>query len=180
MTDAAEAFSMLANLARSTTQAALPLPAQEEPAEQWRGLAFNVGSTRLLTVIGEVQEVIEPPPLTRVPGTAGWLLGIANVRGRILPVVDLCAYLGFEKNVPEEEWRVLVVEQGELLVGLLVEQSLGMMQFETGDADPQESVAVGNALDPYLRGAYRQSGRHWRVMDLGALVQEPAFFEVGA
>lgn len=179
MADAAQAFSTLVSLARGATAAALPLPAQEQKAEVWRGLAFNVGSTRLLSSIGEVEEVIEVPALTRVPGTAEWLLGISNVRGRILPVVDLCAYFGFEKGVSEEEWRVLVVERGELLVGLLVEQAFGMMQFESSDADPEQEIALGNALDPYLRAGYRQSGRHWRVMDLGTLVQEPAFFQVG-
>lgn len=178
MADAAAAFSMLLTLARGATAAALPLPAQDEQSQVWRGLAFNVGSTRLLSGIGEVEEVIDVPTLTRVPGTTDWLLGIANVRGRILPVVDVCAYLGFEKDAPEEDWRVLVVESGDLLVGLLVEQALGMMQFERSDADPDEEIALGNALDPYLRAGYRQGGRHWRVMDLEALVQEPAFLKV--
>jgi twitching motility protein PilI len=178
--DVAEAFAMLVAVARGATESALPLPAQEQPAEQWRGLAFNVGSTRLLSEIGEVQEVIELPELTRVPGTAPWLLGIANVRGRLVPVVDLCGYLGFEKSTREEEWRVLVVEDGELLCGLLVEQAFGMMQFERDDADADEDVAAGNALDPWLRSAFRQSGRHWRVLDIRTLVNEPVFFEVAA
>lgn len=179
MADASEAFSMLVAIARGATAAALPLPAQEQQAEVWRGLAFNVGSTRLLSAIGDVEEVLEVPALTRVPGTADWLLGIANVRGRIVPVVDICAYLGLEKAAPEEEWRMLVVERGELIVGLLVEQAFGMMQFERSDADAAEDIALGNGLDAYLRAAYRQSGRHWRVIDLEALVQEPAFFQVG-
>lgn len=180
MGDVAAAFSMLVSVARGATESALPLPAQEQPAELWRGLAFNVGSTRLVSEIGEVQEVIELPPLTRVPGTTDWLLGIANVRGRLVPVVDLCSYLGFEKGTAEEEWRVLVVEDGELTCGLLVEQAFGMMQFESTDADADEDVAAGNALDPWIRSAYRQSGRHWRVLDIRALVNEPAFFEVAA
>lgn len=180
MADASAAFADLVTLARGATQSALPLPAQELPEETWRGLAFNVGSTRLLSGVGDVDEVIEVPGLTRVPGTNDWLLGIANVRGRIVPVVDVCEFLGFEKSAPEEEWRVLVIDDGDVLCGLLVEQALGMMQFEASDADPEESVAVGNALDPYLRAAYRQSGRHWRVMDLRMLVHEPAFFDVAA
>lgn len=180
MADAGAAFADLVTLAREAAQSALPLPAQEVPEETWRGLAFNVGSTRLLSAVGEVQEVIEVPVLTRVPGTRDWLLGIANVRGRIVPVLDVCAFLGFEKNAPAQEWRVLVVDDGNLLCGLLVEQALGMMQFEASDASGEERIPAGNALDPYLRASFRQGGRYWRVMDLRTLVHEPAFFDVAA
>ena len=180
MADARAAFADLLTLARSATLSALPLPAQETPEQIWRGLAFNVGSTRLLSGLGEVQEVIEVPALTRIPGARDWLLGIANVRGRIVPVLDVCAFLGFEKSAPEQEWRVLIVDEDDVLCGLLVEQALGMMQFEASIADSEASAAVGNALDPYLRAAFRQGGRYWRVMDLRMLVYEPAFFDVAA
>ncbi|MCH2097308.1 MAG: chemotaxis protein CheW, partial [Pseudomonadales bacterium] len=83
-------------------------------------------------------------------------------------------------RTPEQEWRVLIVDEGDVLCGLLVEQALGMMQFEASIADSEASAAVGNALDPYLRAAFRQGGRYWRVMDLRMLVHEPAFFDVAA
>ena len=180
MADAAQAFGLLVGIARGATSSALPLPAQESLVEFWRGLAFNIGATRLLSAIGDVVEVIELPHLTRVPGTADWLMGVANVRGRLVPIVDLCTYLSLEKTTPEAEWRVLVIEDGDLVCGLLVEQSFGIMQFEATDRDESPELFLGNRLDPYLAGAFRASGRVWRVMELRTLVREPAFFAVAA
>jgi chemotaxis signal transduction protein len=75
---------------------------------------------------------------------------------------------------------VLVVEDGDLFCGLVVEQSFGMLQFELEDHEPGVGEEPASGLTPWLRGLFRQSGRVWRVMDVRALVREPAFFEVAA
>jgi twitching motility protein PilI len=180
MASASEAFALLRNMARGAESAALPLPARDVAAEVWRGLGFNVGANRLVSALGEIDEVLAEPVLTPIPGTRAWVTGLANVRGRLVPVVDLCRYLGLEPSTPRSEWRVLVVEDGELLCGLMVEQSFGMMQFELPDHDPDPGEPTGTRLDAYLRGSFRSSGRQWRVMDIRALVREPEFFEVAA
>lgn len=167
-------------LARGASAHALPLPARQATVEPWRGLGFNVGGNRLVSALGQVLEVLAPPRLTPIPGVKPWIMGVANVRGRLLPVVDLCSYLGLDNTAGRAQWRVLVVEDGELYCGLMVEQSFGMLQFEPQEAvmDSDDDVEAG--LAPYLRGSYRQSARQWRVMDVRALVREPGFFDVGA
>ena len=56
---------------------------------------------------------------------------------------------------------------------------LRMMQFEATERE-NEVEALDNGLDPYTDGAFRQSGRLWRVLDLRSLVRQPAFYEVAA
>lgn len=180
MGNGADAFALLRTMERGASQASLPLPSQEEVVEIWRGLAFNVGANRLVSALGEVLEVIAVPAMARMPGVAPWVSGVANLRGRLLPVVELCGYLGLERTSPASDWRVLVVEDGELFCGLMVEQSFGMMQFELSDYDGTGDAVTGTRLDPYLRGSFRGGGRQWRVIDVRALVREPAFFEVAA
>ncbi|HSG88346.1 MAG TPA: chemotaxis protein CheW [Pseudomonadales bacterium] len=180
MSNAAEAFALLRSLERGATQSSLPLPSQEVAAKTWRGLAFNVGAVRLVSALGEVLEVIALPALASIPGAVPWVLGVANLRGRLLPVVDLCGFLDLERTSAPSEWRVLVVEDGELFCGLLVEQSFGMLQFEVKDYDGGDGEPLGNRLDAWLRGGFRGGGRHWRVIDLRALVREPSFLEVAA
>jgi twitching motility protein PilI len=177
---AVDAFSQLRALERGAVTHALPLPAQDEVSEQWRGLGFSLGGTRLVAAVGEVVEVLGLHALTRIPGTRPWILGLANVRGRLLPVLDLAGYLDVEHTGPTSQRRVLVVEDGELFCGLLVEQSFGMLQFELQEYDERPREPAPGQLDRFLKGAFRLSGRPWRVMDLRSLVREPAFFEVAA
>lgn len=173
-------MAALEELARSAAVFALPLPARQATVEPWRGLGFNVGGNRLVSELGQVLEVLAPPRLTPIPGVQNWVLGVANVRGRLLPVMDLCAYLGLANTTGRAEWRTLVVEDGDLYCGLLVEQSFGMLQFEPQEAEAEVDDTVEPGLARFIRGSYRQSARRWRVMDVRALVREPAFFEVGA
>ncbi|MCC5871710.1 MAG: purine-binding chemotaxis protein CheW [Gammaproteobacteria bacterium] len=172
-------MALLRNVARSAAAFALPLPAREATVAPWRGLGFNVGGNRLVSELGQVLEVLAPPRVTPIPGVEPWVLGVANVRGRLLPVIDLCAYLGLANTTTRSEWRTLVVEDGDLYCGLLVEQSFGMLQFEPQDAELGDDGKVEPGLARFLRGSFRQSARQWRVMDVRALVREPTFFEVG-
>ncbi|MEE4361215.1 MAG: chemotaxis protein CheW [Pseudomonadales bacterium] len=178
MSAAVDAFAQLRALERGALTHALPLPAQEQVSEQWRGLGFSLGGTRLVAAVGEVVEVLGLQGVTRVPRTRAWVMGVANVRGRLLPIVDLAEYLDVEHTGPRNQRRVLVVEDGELFCGLLVEQSFGMMQFELQEYDESRREPAPGRLDGFLKGAFRLSGRPWRVMDLRSLVREPAFFEV--
>lgn len=173
-------MSLLRNVARGAATCALPLPARQEPVEPWRGLGFSVGGDRLVSELGQVLEVLAPPRLTSIPGVRPWILGVANVRGRLLPVIDLCGYLGVETSAPKSQWRVLVVEDGELYCGLLVEQSFGMMQFEPQEAEEPEEMSLDPAIARFVRGGFRQSARPWRILDVRALVRERAFFDVAA
>lgn len=175
-----EGMALLRGVARSAAAFALPLPARQAMVEPWRGLGFNVGGNRLVSELGQVLEVLAPPRVTPIPGVESWVLGVANVRGRLLPVIDLCAYLGVANTTQRAEWRVLVVEDGDLYCGLLVEQSFGMLQFEPQEADVGGDDIVEAGLARFLRGSYRQGARQWRVMDVRALVRQPTFFEVGA
>lgn len=175
-----EGMALLREVARSAATFALPLPARQATVAPWRGLGFNVGGNRLVSELGQVLEVLATPRVTPIPGVQSWVLGVANVRGRLLPVIDLCAYLGVANTTQRSEWRILVVEDGDLYCGLLVEQSFGMLQFEPQEAEVGDDDAVEPGLARFVRGSYRQSARQWRVMDVRALVREPTFFEVGA
>ena len=88
-------------------------------------------STTVTARGGEVSEILTVPRVTALPRVKDWILGIANVRGRLVPIVDLHRFLGVATTTPRLQWRVLVVEAPEYRVGLVVEQSLGLQHFVT-------------------------------------------------
>ena len=77
-------------------------------AQFWTGLGFRLGERWLVAPREDVREVIALPSLTRVPGARPWMLGLANVRGSLLPVCDLQRLLGEEHHTLARNCRVLV------------------------------------------------------------------------
>jgi len=170
-------FEILTEMHSDTFRNAAPLPMKEENRVEWQGLGFQLGGIRLVSALGEVSEILNIPRITHLPGVQPWLLGVANVRGRLIPIVDLHGYFDIATSLPRKDWRVLIVEDDGLITGLLVEQSLGMQHFlEENFEDVVPSDL--DELKPNLRGAYRHSGRMFYVVNLKSLIQEKKFLEV--
>lgn len=171
------AFEQLRAIETATFRHAAPLPLKEDAHPRWQGMGFQVGGLRLVSAMGEIGEVLKPPRVAALPGVKPWVLGIANIRGRLIPVIDLHEFLGLTPTLPKAQWRVLVVEHGELVAGLLVEQSLGMQHFleESLEEAPEDTLG---ALAPYVRGAFRHGGRVFYDAQLTAILQDEKFFDV--
>lgn len=177
MAAASGALDELLGLQEATFRHAAPLPLKEDAHPEWQGMGFQVGGLRLVAAMGEISEVLKLPRVAALPGVKAWVLGIANVRGRLMPVIDLHEYLDMTPTLPMAQWRVLVVEDGDLVAGLLVEQSLGMQHFqrESYEEAPKESLG---ALAPYVRGAFRHGGRVYYDVQLQSIVRDERFFDV--
>lgn len=172
-----QVFDILREMHSDTFRNAAPMPTKAEDQEEWQGLGFQIGGVRLVSPLGEVSEIMQLPRYTTLPGVKPWLLGIANVRGRLIPIIDMHQYLDVQAAHPRKDWRVLVIEEGDLVAGLLIEQSLGMQHFlEEGFEEATPAELPG--LQGNLRGAYRHGGRMYYVVSLLSLVRDEKFFEV--
>jgi len=170
-------LDILREIEADTFRHAVPLPAKRDVRPEWQGLGFQVGGVRLVAALGEVSEVLTVPRVTPLPRVKDWILGIANVRGRLVPIVDLHRFFGVTTTTPRLQWRVLVVDAPDFRVGLVVEQSLGLQHFV------MESFEEGRpdglvALQPFVDGAYRHAGRMFYLVRLSALVQDERFNQV--
>jgi twitching motility protein PilI len=148
-------------------------------AQAWSGLGFRLRDWWLVTPRADVREIITPPPTTRVPGAKAFVLGIANVRGSLLPVNDLAQLLGLPREPEHREQRVLVFNSERVPVGFLVDEVAGNRQFAPADQRP-EWVADSGPLRPYLLGAFAREGRRWLALSLHKLVRSPEFLNAGA
>lgn len=172
-----EALSILSEIQAATFQNAAQLPLKESAQPEWQGIGFQIGGTRLVSAMGEVDEILKVPKITALPGVKSWILGIANVRGRLMPIIDLHEYLNMTPTLPMAQWRVLIVEDEDLVAGLVVEQSLGIQHFLEGSFE--EASAEGlDSLKPYIRGAFRHGGRVFFEMELKSILRDEKFFEV--
>lgn len=170
-------FQRLRRLERLGYQHGADLPAQEEAVGLWAGVGFRIGGQHFLAALDEVIEILTPPALSRVPHARAWVRGIANVRGNLLPVIDLGAFLDKGRVAPSRLSRALVTDRRGVVAGLLVDEVLGMRHFE-----PEEWRERRLEDDPagrYVAGGYIREGNFWPVFSLDRLVSDPRFMQVG-
>jgi len=146
----------------------------------WSGVAFRLGGETFLVPRDEVREIMSvPAALTRVPGAREWIRGLANVRGQLLPVIDLRQYLGAGVTHTERNSRVIVVNHREIPAGLLVDEVLGFRRFSDADYHAG-NPAVGIRCERYLGGCFRRGSEAWPVLGLRTLIESPAFLQGSA
>lgn len=178
MTDSSQAFKLLLDVAIDARQTAKGLPAQLDIKPHWSGIGFVLFGRRFVAPMGEVVEMLEVPHYTPLPGVQGWIRGLANVRGRLLPLTDLAVYLGGRLEAPRRNRRVLVIEHGDTYSGLVVDGVLGMQHFPV-DSYVQEMAGIDHeSMVPFLQGSFREeNGRDWVVFSPWLLVSDERFFQ---
>ncbi len=178
MTMTANPFSVLVDIAKRSRTCAKGLPAQEEAIELWSGIGFTLAGQKYVAPMGEVVEILHLPRFTQVPGVKHWVCGVANVRGRLLPVLDLGMFFGLPVSVvSNREKRVLVVENGDIFSGLVVDGVQGMQYFAV-DRYRHYAHNVPKALAGFIHGSYSKNEEEWKVFSAVALSQDKRFLDV--
>jgi twitching motility protein PilI len=151
-----------------------------EAQDVWIGLGYRIAGQQMVTPRADVREVLTPPDYTRVPGAKPWLLGIANVRGDLLPLIDMNRLLGGEATAIHRSTRVLVYNADDAPAGFLVDEVAGFRRFSPQDQRHELVPAEGDTLNPYLLGAFVRDGQLWLAMSLSKLVTSPLFQNAAA
>ena len=173
---AAKGFIKLLEIAERSRQRTLGLPLDGKAVEYWSGIGFTLDGQYFLAAMGEVSEVLAVPRYTHVPGVKTWMKGIANVRGRLLPVMDMLGYFNRVSSLQEHRRRLLVIDQGDIFSGLVVDEVLGMQHFPVQNYS-SEVAGVHRELQPFVQGAFWREETEWAVFSLARLVEDPGFLQ---
>lgn len=131
-------------------------------------VVVRFGTGRFGVDLTSVAEVGRVPAITRVPGVPDWLTGVANWRGRILPVLDLRPLVGGEPAPLTAQARLLVVAAHEMSVGLLVDRVDGIDAL-AGQVEVCPAALTGVAAD-LLAGQVPRPDGPIAVLDVAAVV----------
>jgi twitching motility protein PilI len=171
-----ELILLLREIEQRSRQNAADLPESAQAQGLWEGILFKITGTDVVAPLDEVKEILTyPSGLTPVPGAKRWLVGISNVRGNLLPVVDLQVFLGGQPIVPGKRSRVLVINFNGHSTGLLVGNVQGMKHF-TADQRVAAPTVTG-PLGQYLREAFKTGpeGDELPVFSMRRLSDSPGF-----
>lgn len=133
-----------------------------ENTKEWLGI--HVGTMGLLLPITAGRELLNLPPIARLPHTPPWLLGMANVRGSLVPVVDTARALELAHNTATCRY-LLIFNYGDEALGLIVDGLPYRKSFGADDClnglPPHPQL-----LDGHITAAYGKSGQLWFELDL--------------
>jgi twitching motility protein PilI len=174
MSEPQAAFEALVDLAQRSRAAARGLPAQTDIRPMWSGIGFALMGSYFVAPIGEVSEMLEVPNYTHLPGVQPWVKGVANVRGRLLPLFDLAAYFGDRLVGGRKQRRVLILETETLYSGLMVDQVFGMQHFPMDEYSEQAGAVAENIL-PFVTGSYPSGQQQWSLFRPALLAEDPRF-----
>lgn len=179
MSEENKPISLLSRMAERSLASAKGLPAQVDITPHWSGIGFLLGGQRFVAPMGEIVEMLPTPGFTRLPNVQPWVMGVANVRGRLCPLFDLEAFLGGRLAANRKRHRVLIVEMGELYSGLIVSEVYGMQHFPI-DTFTENTTESTRMIKEYLGGSYVQMDMTWTIFSPYKLIRDPRFFNAAA
>ena len=137
-------------------------------------VGFRIGNETFGVRIGAVREIVRVPEITAVPSAPETIEGVINLRGKIIPVMDLRKRFGQSDIRPDKKNRILVVELEGKLVGLIVNAASEVLKISPSEIEPPGNV-FAEGESSYVTGVGKLKGRLIILLDIAKLLHRPEF-----
>lgn len=144
---------------------------QEVRNQELQLVAFRLGNETYAVDIQQVQEIIRMQQITRVPGAPFFVEGVINLRGRIIPVIDLRKRLGLPRGEETDEVRIVVVEVPPHKVGMIVDAVEEVLRLSEENIETPSSL-VASVDEQYLKGVGKSEDRLVVLLDLEEILKK--------
>ncbi len=131
-------------------------------------IAFTIGDQEFCVEVMAVREIRGWTPATPLPHSPGFVRGVINLRGVVLPVMDMSLRLGMEPTDPSQRHVIIVIKIGSQLVGLLVDSVSDILTVPVTDIQPAPDVSKEMDRD-FVQGIIPIEGRMVCLIQLNAL-----------
>jgi twitching motility protein PilI len=140
-------------------------------------LGIMIGQTRWLLNLQEAGEIVSVGTITKVPLTQNWFLGLANIRGSLISVIDLACFCGLPQTPIDKESRIVAFASTlSFNSGLLVSRVMGLRNVADMQQQPDTDTDVAAWA---VRRYVDRDAQVWTELDLSRIVQDPQFLQVG-
>jgi chemotaxis signal transduction protein len=128
-----------------------------------RRLGFRIGEIGLLITPGTISELTDMLRICPVPNTAGWMLGLVNIRGNLIPVFEMASLLGIQRDADKKR-MLLILGQGDMAAGIPID-GLPAHQTLASTDKLQNLPALPDIIRPYISVGYEKNGELWFQFD---------------
>jgi purine-binding chemotaxis protein CheW len=133
-------------------------------------VGFRIGRETFGLPISIVREIVRVPEITSVPNAPDYIEGVINLRGRIIPIVDLRKRFGDTSFEPNKKNRIVVVELESRAIGLIVNSASEVLRIRPSEIDEPHNVFKEGELN-YITGIGKLNGRLVILLDLNKVLE---------
>ncbi|PKG72658.1 chemotaxis protein CheW [Shewanella sp. Choline-02u-19] len=143
-------------------------------------LLFRISVTQLFAInVFKVKEVVKMPPLSTLPGSHPSIIGIANLRGLAIPVIDLRKAIGFRPSVVHENSNLIITEYNRSVQGFLVDKVEHIVNLTWSDIlPPPKTVGRNNYLTAITRVEYQDKQELVSIIDVEKVLAEIIHYDI--
>jgi len=140
----------------------------ERTGEELQLVSFQLGPEEYAIDILGVQEIIRMVEVTHVPNAPHSVEGVVNLRGKVIPIINLRTQLGLSVTEHTKDTRIVVVEVGRLILGFIVDSVEEVLRLPQDWIEPPPSTGRGG-VEVFHKGVGRFDGRLLILLDLELL-----------
>lgn len=155
--------------AQATRQDVLQGSGQEHEGDLLQLVTFRIGEEEFGVDILSVQEIIRLMQITMVPHAAAFIEGVINLRGKVIPIIDLRRRFGLAPKGHDKNTRIIVIEINNIIVGFVVDAVSEVLRIPASTVEPPPPVVAGVDSD-YISGVGKLQDRLLIMLDLDKLL----------
>ena len=134
-------------------------------------VTFKIGDEEFGVDILKVQEIIRMMPITKVPNAPAFVEGVINLRGKVIPVIDMRKRFGMAASTHNDQTRIEVMDLQGQVVGFVVDAVSEVLRIKESTVEPPPPVVAGIGSE-YMRGVGKLEDRLLILLDLDKLLDE--------
>ena len=143
-------------------------------------VVFQLGGEEFGVEIMKVQEIIRMPEITQIPQSPDYVEGVINLRGRIIVVINLDKRFNLVSKEIDADSRIIVVEIGDNVVGMIVDSVNEVLRIPSTSVDPAPELVMSNISREYITGVGKIDGRLLILLDLAKVLDRKETEEIAA
>ncbi len=132
-------------------------------------VTFSIGEEEFGVDILKVQEIIRTMEITKVPRAPEFVEGVINLRGKVIPIIDLRRRFGLTSKEHDKHTRIIVIEINNMIVGFVVDSVSEVLRIPASTVEPPPPVVAGMESD-YISGVGKLQDRLLILLDLDRLL----------
>jgi len=157
------------------------MPAEEKLTQDQQYVLFELAGQEYGVNVQQVLSIERIPEITRVPRTPDFVVGVMNLRGEVLPVIDLRKRFALESfkgvEVQREQQRIIVVKLDDITVGMIVDMVRDVLNISSAQIEPPPSL-VGGIQAEYLDGMAKMGDRVMVLLNLEKTLSQKEMMEL--
>jgi purine-binding chemotaxis protein CheW len=155
-----------------------PTPSEQHRVTSGKYLTFSLGAEEYGIPILKVREIIGIVPVTPVPGTPAFMQGVINLRGKIIPVVDLRAKFGMPSQAASRETCIIVVRRQDVELGIVVDAVSEVRDVSANETEGM--LDLGNEVSAeYFLGISKADGKVRLLLDIDRILSTEEVIDLG-